>query len=80
MRRKYLAFVTVFLCLFCACKGQDKGNDSAVRAAVQTSQFSITHAKLFNITWLEKGVKLVKDGHDKETFLVLRGGEIRYIP
>jgi iron complex transport system substrate-binding protein len=76
MKRRCLVFFSVFLCLFCACRGQDKEKDSAAEADIQTSRFSITHARLFGITWLEKGAKLVRDGHDRETLLVPRGAEI----
>jgi iron complex transport system substrate-binding protein len=75
MKHRRLALIGVFLCLFYACKGQDKEKDSAA-AGMETSRFSITHAKLFDITWLENGVKLVKDGDDRETLLVPRDAAI----
>ncbi|MDR0583746.1 MAG: ABC transporter substrate-binding protein [Treponema sp.] len=75
MKFKSLVFFSVFLCLLCACRGKDQEKDSAA-AELQTSRFSVTHARLFGITWLENGAKLVRDGHDRETLLVPRGAEI----
>jgi iron complex transport system substrate-binding protein len=76
MQIRHSVLFALLLCLFFACRGQDKGKAPAETDAANTSRFSITHAKLFNIAWLEKGVKLVTDGNGRETLLVPRGAEI----
>jgi iron complex transport system substrate-binding protein len=76
MKVKGLIFFALVMCLFPVCKEQDKGKVSPESDDTKASRFSITHAKLFNIVWLEKGVKLVKDGYGRETLLVPGDGEI----